>query len=244
LDKTPEDVAVELQLELAKMTVSNSQLADVFIGQVAAVNQQVATKMAEVDSFLSTKQLDVPFYRTSKNQAGKIVGGMLEHFVNNAAFNIVFALHRTIVTGIDWNIRDAEEQEIMTAMGLNGQNHFFPNIDVVKMNWNGWNAGINPAHTIYQFHMLSNTTTCASYAKLNSGEISGYAFQGVTNQWGLCGANFQMKPGGYLNPHPFVTTGSGEILFAWLATVSGRVPLDRENPKWGFYPYLDIDATI
>jgi hypothetical protein len=237
-----------LETQVANLVAASSALTAVVDNKIQDIDQKVAVKARELDQFIAHARLDYPFFRLTKNQFGSVSNGSLEHYIKNNTFSIAFSDYRTIYTGTLWADRDAEEKTILTAMGRQGVQHFQPNIKVVKMSWSGWNASMS-GHTFHHYAPFASSATCASYARLLSGEITpriaGHGFQGITHEWGLCGTHYGSGPGNYTHNHPYVSTPSGEVLFLWYAMVSGHVPLDRKNPKWGFYPFINVaDVTI
>lgn len=231
---TVEEKITDLQNSNANLTSAVSSYTTEIIEKMGQIDARVAAKEQEVDTYLSNARLQQCFVRLTRNQYGHITDNVLDHYSVNSTFNISFSEHRTISSGTPWESRDAEEKEIMTAMGIAGRQHFRPPIKVIRMTWDGWNS-TKPRHTFHQAIHLPSTATVASYAKLISGEIYEHGFQGITNEWGLCGRYYQHSPGGYANTHPHVASASGEVLFTWYAAVSGYVPLNRESPQWGFY---------
>jgi hypothetical protein len=175
-----------------------------------------------------------------------LTGDNLDFFAKNSDFDIRVSLYRTIVSGIDWVDRDAEEQEILAAMGRSGVKHFIPEIRVMKMVWSGYDSDHHSKHSLYPSQVISSSTsvTAGSYAKILSGDIRGHWLNGANNEWKCCGTYYGALPGYYLNIHPYVYTSSGEVLFIWPGAVSGRVSLDSENPKWGYFPSLYGDAPF
>ena len=144
------------------------------------------------------------FFRQSKNQFCNVTGTKLDNFQHNSQKTIDVSLYREIKTGIDWAARDAEEQEIMKAMGMDKTKYFQPQIRVMKMVWSGYNAATHSNYSLFP-HPISNGSgalTIASYAKLISGSIRGWWLQGITNTWGLCGTHYNGHPGA-LYPRSF-----------------------------------------
>lgn len=208
--------------------------------QASKVNEAVQQGINRIDDYLVSARTEAPIYRQSKNQAGKITNNTLDHFTKNGAFQIDLSVYREIESGLSWEERDAEEKEILTAMGLENTKWFKPKIQVISMKWSGYNQTAHSGFTLYPNPNVSGSiyTTSACYAKRLNGGIGQSWLRGINDEWGLCGSHNNGRPGAYLNAHPYVYTPSGEVLFIWPAVVSGRVPLDRENPKWGFYPSL------
>ena len=201
------------------------------IDAAETARQYANTAVAIVDAADAAK---APVYSYTKNQEGFVLAGDLSDYIINNALTINFSEHLHINTGIQWNARTAEEQEIMAAMGMLQRVYFVPStIRVVKMVWSGNPS--NSSHAFYQTSALGGHSTTACYCKLISGSVTGQGFTEITNQWKLCGINRQASPGAYVNDHPYLTSPSGEIHFVWYATVAGWVPLDSANPVWGLY---------
>lgn len=215
----------------------------------------------DVDNYLAGASGEVPLLRVSPDQYGN-----LDADVNNLqgwrknGFNIDVSLHRQINSGTPWDERDAEEQEILTAMGMPGKQHFSPSIRVLRMTWSGKNSHGNydadsNAYTIYPEQIpVQQSYTTACYAKLISGEILGH-FLGddielrVNSEWGLCGGSHRGRgPGSYVHAHPYARSDSGEVLFIWPAVVQGYMRLDRNQPQWRWFPHqsatLATDVSV
>lgn len=204
------------------------------------IDNKMAESKKEFDGFMVQARLENAIFRQSKNQYGNLTGTSLDFFSRNSQYTQEVSLYRTIVTGTPWADRDAEEKEIMTAMGMSGKQHFQPAIRVMKMVWSGFQSGVHSNYSMFP-NPIGNGSgwlTIASYAKLINGSISGWWLQGINNTWGLCGTHFSGGPGRYLHAHPYVGSASGEVLFIWTGIVSGYVPLDRNAPKWGYWPSM------
>ncbi|QTL34095.1 hypothetical protein [Pseudoalteromonas viridis] len=239
-----------LQQTNGELVASNNTLTQTVTGKMGEINSaladskaEVTSKLAEaqqtVDDYVANARRDNTFIRLTKNQFGYLTAsGLMQDFTHNPALSMSFEVYRTIESGILWADRDEEEKEILTAMGLTGRAHFKPApIRIIRMRWQDAPAD-KGAHAFYQVIHSSNRLTCASYAKLVSGSIYGTGFHGITDEWGLCGNYYGGKPGTYLHCHPYINSPSGEVLFAWFGVVSGFVPLDRDNPVWGYYPHI------
>ncbi|KAB0292024.1 hypothetical protein F2P58_02520 [Vibrio fortis] len=215
--------------------------------KMGQIDNEVAQAKAQIDSYIAGARGEHGITRQSKNQYGNLTGDNLDFFAKNSAFDIRVSLYRTIVTGIEWADRDAEEQEILTAMGRKGVKHFRPSIRVMKMVWSGFDEDKHSRYTIYPNPTMSASTavTVGSYAMLLSGDIRGAWLNGVKkNEWKCCGYNYKPTPGAYIHSHPGPYSASGEVLFIWAGAVSGHVSLDSKNPKWGYFPSLYGDAPF
>lgn len=227
------------------------QLSDAIAAQ-NALTQAVAAKKGEIDAaVISQKQAydnwmaNAAFggavVRTSKNQVGTVTAGLLDGFSISGAVPQVFSVVKTVTSGIPWANRDATDKEWLTAMGLEGIQHLQPEFNILKCTWNNAQpAGSN--WMFFQMMFTSSVQTAACYAKLVSGQCGGGYFQGAKNQVGLCGYNSGHTPLSYTHPHPFVSTASGEIHFALLGSVLGKIPLDSPG-NWGFFNSLAAQAT-
>ncbi len=239
---------MSLETQVTALVSAANDLTGAVNTKMTAIDQKATDAQADVDSYLISARSENAIYRQTKNQNGNLTAGMLDNFSANAGFTITISLYRTILSGIAWASRDLEEKEILTAMGMANVVNFQPSIRVMKKVWSGFVIG-NTNYTIYPNPIvnLSGMVTVASYAKIITGSIWNHWLHGANNEWGLCGANMPGNPGGYLHAHPQVSTASGEVLFIWPAAVSGYVPLDRNNPKWGYYPSMygenPFDAT-
>ncbi|NOU53095.1 hypothetical protein HG263_21580 [Pseudoalteromonas sp. JBTF-M23] len=247
---TVEQSVAQLQQTNAELVTASNELTNEVTSKLSTINSTVDAKMQEIDGSLNTAvtslndylaraRAEHPFYRLTKNQLGTVTSNVLDGYSVNGAFPIQFELYRVVQSGIAWELRDDEEKEILTAMGRARAVHFSPDINVVKMTWSGWQSSVS-APTFYQKSDKSTTLTCASYARLVSGSLGSAAagFTGITNEWGLCGDVFSGSPGSYFHDHPYIASESGEILFFWYATVAGLVPLERNRPRWGHFPYI------
>jgi hypothetical protein len=169
--------------------------------------------------------------RTSKNQIGTVTGDLLDGFQINGAYSQKFSIIKTVTSGIAWADRDAIDKEWLTAMGMEGVMHFHPSFNIVKCTW----SGANGAWMFFQPGFTSSGHTSACFAKKVQGDFGfpGY-FSGITDKVKLCGYATGRSPLSYSNPHPEVSTASGEVHFALLGTVMGEIPLN--NPRnWGFF---------
>ncbi len=180
----------------------------------------------------------LPIIRLSQNQYGHLDGNKMAGWAHNSGFDIDINHYRVITSGIEWANREAEEQEILTAMNMAGKQHFQPNIVVNKLKWNRVSSTASSWLLFPQKTITSASLTIGCYAKLLSGELKESWLKDVNTEWGLCGAYASGYPGKYFHAHPYASTDTGEVLFIWPAVVQGHVPLDRANPKWGFYPSL------
>lgn len=226
--------------ETAALIESVNQMTATVAGKMGQIDQKVAFAEQKFNSNIAQTRLENAIFRQSKNQYGNLTGTSLDYFSKNPGFPIDITLYRIIDNGVPWVDRDPEEQAIMTAMGLAGVQFFQPNIRVMKMVWSGYQQGVHNSYTMYPNPIgnQSSYTTVASYAKLVSGSINGDWLSGVSGSWALCGKNYPGAPGKYLHAHPRVTSASGEVLFIWPAIVSGFVPLDKNAPKWGYWPSM------
>lgn len=237
------DIMKELQ-EVKKasqeQTSASQNLSAVVIGKMDEIDNQVEEAEKKFDAFIAQSRLENAIFRQSKNQFCNLTDFDLDFFAKNSQYSIEVSLYRTINNGIPWAQRDIEEQEIMAAMGLHGYTYFQPAIRVMKLKWSGYDASQHASHSIYPMPVGNGTgaTTVASYAKLITGSISNWWLNGVTGSWSLCGKHTQGHPGRYIHAHPEVSSESGEVLFIWPAIVSGYIPLDKESPKWGYFPSM------
>ena len=231
---------MSLEQQVTALVASANALTGAVNGKIGQIDQKVAAAEQKFDSNIAQTRLENAIFRQSKNQYGNLTGTSLDYFSKNGQYSIDITLYRTINSGVEWVDRDPEEKEIMTAMGLAGVTHFQPNIRVLKMVWSGYQQGVHSSYSMYPNPIgnQSSYTTVASYAKLISGGISGDWLNGVSGNWALCGKNYSGFPGRYLHAHPRVASASGEVLFIWAATVSGYVPLDKNAPKWGYWPSM------
>lgn len=219
---------------------SNRRLTETVENKMGEIDRRVENAEQEFEQFMVQARLENAIFRQSKNQFGNLTDTTLDYFQANSQYTIEVSLYREINSGVDWDSRDLEEQEIMKAMGMNGWKHFQPKIRVMKMVWSGYNASAHSSYSLFP-NPIGNGTgalTIASYAKLINGSIRGWWLEGVNDSWGLCGVHYNGHPGRYIHAHPYVATPSGEILFIWPGTVSGHVPLERSSPKWGYWPSM------
>ena len=181
------------------------------------------------------QRYDYPFYRVSHNQYGSISGTTRTNWNNNTG--VRWSVYRTLYTGTVWGSRDPEEQEILTAMGMFGVQHFQPTIVVARVEWDSALSWVTFPNQIW----APGTVTYGSYCKSTGGAIlNGYWATGMTTSWGLCGSQAgPYSPGTYIHAHPN-TTGPGSALVIWPAAVAGRFPLDKAAPKWGYWPYQSL----
>ncbi|MCF6777672.1 hypothetical protein L3V83_13965 [Thiotrichales bacterium 19X7-9] len=208
---------------------------------VSSECDRIDAKLAELEALQATleqRENDAwsPYWRLTRNQLGTVTNGILDYFSVVADCDITFEVYRTIETGIPWDQRDAEEQEILTAMGKSGITYTEPEFNIVKMNWTKNLEG--NARTFLQVVHYHTWVTHGSYAKLISGSIRGSYFDGITSSWGLCGNSILLTNASYATPHPYAETDTGEVLFCMLGTMAGRFPISRSKPMWGFIPYV------
>ncbi len=181
------------------------------------------------------QRYDYPFYRLSTNQLGTLSGTGRVSWSNNTG--VRWYAHRTIVTGTPFASRDAEEQEIMTAMGMAGKQHFQPNIVVNRLEWDSALSWVSFPSAI----VSSGTVTFGSYCKSLTGPaLQGYWATGMSTDWGLCGSHGgPYSPGTYIHAHPS-SSGAGSALVVWPAAIAGNYPLDHANPLWGYWTYQPL----
>jgi len=181
------------------------------------------------------QRYDYPFYRISHNQIGDISGSSRTNWNNNTG--VRWSVYRTLVTGTVWTSRDPEEQEILTAMGMEGAQHFQPNIVVAKLEWDSALSWVSYPQQIW----APGTVTYGSYCKSLTGSVlNGVWVAGMTTSWGLCGTQGgPHRPGTYLHAHPS-STGAGSALVIWPGVVAGRFPLDKGKPMWGYWPNQNL----
>ncbi|MCF6766603.1 hypothetical protein L3V82_12570 [Thiotrichales bacterium 19S3-7] len=220
------------------------QVASDLTNTVSTECQRIEDKLNELELFKAEmarreKEAWSPYWRLSRNQIGTVTDGMLDYFSKNSRFPITFEIYKTIKTDRLWEERDQEEQEILKAMAKEGIEHLQPEFNVIKMSWNSANvSGSSIDHTFFQVVYYTTWLTHACYAKLVSGEISGFYFDNITSEWGLCGTSHHTSKVGYIHPHPYISTESGIVLFCMLGTIAGRFPLDNSKPEWGYFPYV------
>ncbi|WP_440994778.1 hypothetical protein [Cysteiniphilum litorale] len=203
----------------------------------------------ELKSYYNSELNKNPFYRLSKNQMGNLKNSMLEHYdICPMDVDLTFEIRRTIKTDVLWENRDEEEKQILTAMGRANQRYFQPSsFNIVSMKWRNASKSIartgNDIHAriFHQFVNYHKWITVASYAKLISGKIVGFYFEGVNENWSLCGVNLDLSAHSYTHTHPYALTDTGEIWFALPAVVAGYFPLSKDNPQWGYFPKLVIE---
>jgi hypothetical protein len=181
------------------------------------------------------QRYDYPFYRLSTNQVGTLSGTGRVSWSNNTG--VRWYSYRTIVSGTPFENRDAEEQEIMTAMGMAGKQHFQPNIIVNRIEWDSALSWVSFPSPI----VSSGTVTFGSYCKSLSGTaLEGYWATGMTTSWGLCGSHGgPYSPGTYIHAHPS-SSDAGSALVIWPAVIAGNYPLDHANPLWGYWTYQPL----
>ncbi|USD30873.1 hypothetical protein J8Z24_18095 [Pseudoalteromonas sp. SCSIO 43201] len=226
--------------EIGALIQSVNNMTGTVAGKMGQIDQRMDQAETEFDQFMVQARLENAIFRQSKNQYCNLTANSLDFFTKNSQYTIDVSLYRVINPGTPWSQRDSEEQEILTAMGMTGTQYFQPAIRVMRMAWSGYQSGIHSSYTMFPNPVgnASGMVTTASYAKLVSGSISEWWLYGVTTQWGLCGQHFSGQPGRYLHAHPRVGSDSGEVLFIWPAIVSGYVPLNKNSPKWGYWPSM------
>ncbi|MGI0120284.1 hypothetical protein [Zooshikella sp. RANM57] len=217
-----------------------NKLTSVVSNKIGEIDSRVDVAVNEFQKMMVQARLENAIFRQSRNQFGNITGTDLDFYTKNDKYTINISLYREIISGIKWEDRDIEEIDVLTSMGLSGQQHFQPRIRIIKMEWSGYQPNSHSAHSIYPSPIcnMSGAVTVASYAKLVAGSITGWWLQDVNEKWGVCGTNILGGPGRYIHAHPYVNTSSGEVLFIWPAVVSGIVPIRRDNPKWGYWPSM------
>ncbi|MCF6808529.1 phage tail protein [Thiotrichales bacterium 19S9-12] len=200
------------------------------LNQLKSLDQEFDEKM---------NQAYFPYWRLSRNQKGTITNGMLDHFSYvHSDCDIHFEVYRKFKSGISWENRDEEEKEILTAMGKSGVKHSLPEFNIIRVRWTKKDAS-SLGRLFFQFVNYHGWITSACYAKLVSGSIGyGFALEGVTDQWGLCGNYIRLTGTSYIHTHPYAESDTGEVLFCLLGTMAGYFPLNREKPMWGLFPYI------
>ncbi|MEC6831236.1 hypothetical protein VXS06_05580 [Photobacterium toruni] len=235
---------MSLEQQIGALVKASENLTGAVNGKIGEIDKEVDAATKKFDAFITQSRLENAIFRQSKNQYCNLTGTNLDYFSKNSQFTIEVSLYREINTGTLFVDRDAEEQEILRSMGMNNVKYFQPKIRVMKLSWSGYEANKHSNYSIFP-NPIGNMTgylTVASYAKLVSGSISGMWLTNVTSEWGLCGNVYGGNPGRYLHAHPVVNTAAGEVLFIWPAIVSGCVPLDRNAPKWGYWPSMYGEA--
>lgn len=223
---------------IAKLAQDNQELYELIQTNKTTINNN----KKDADDNLNNKALEIqseqPFWRLSKNQIGNVSPGS---FDANPAVKTDFSIYRTIKSGIPWDQRDSEEKEILTAMGLKNQQYFYPwTINIVKFKWSGVKPGDFSTNKYWVFRYVVNyksAMTVGSYAKLITGKVNSAIFTGINDHWGLCGTSYSWSFG-YAHFDIDPLTESGELLFALPGVVAGKFLLDRNNPTWGYFPYL------
>ncbi|MBJ7536634.1 hypothetical protein [Marinomonas transparens] len=226
--------------ETTDLIKSVTDMTATVAGKIGEIDQRVDTAEEEFDQFITQSRLESPIFRQSKNQNCSLTGSSMDFFTKNSQYTLNVSLYRTIVTGTLWVDRDPEEKEIMTAMGMSGQRYFSPSIRVMKMVWSGYQVENHSSYSMFPTPIANGSgyVTVASYAKLVSGSIDGWWLTDVDSSWGLCGVHLPGTTGRYIHAHPYVDSASGEVLFIWPGVVSGHVPLDRNSPKWSYWPSI------
>lgn len=147
--------------------------------------------------------------------------------------------YKTILNdGTVFTSRDAESQEILTAMGYAGTQYFENDIIIKKI---VWTARDNYALPYYRFTINPyKLFTTAAFVKLLSGTLYGnYTHGAELNKWKLCGSTSFLGLSGYTSTiHPYdnnsTGTGGGQLLIAMPGVVSGHV--DLSNPtNWRIF---------
>ncbi|WP_395947686.1 hypothetical protein [Caedibacter taeniospiralis] len=243
-----DNIEMELNIYLSfseTASVSLTVPSDSFV-DYKTFNEHNHDERYYLKSEIDTKAYEQPFWRLSRNQLGTVTGGSMDHFIKNPNITISFEIYKTIHSDVPWENRDAEEQEILTAMGRHGQRYFAPSyFNIVRVRWSGaipMDISTGKYWLFYQFINYHNWVTIGCYAKLINGGITtngGFPFEGITDQWGLCGSTASLEANSYTHSHAYPSSESGEILFCMLASVAGRFPLDKANPRWGYVPYLE-----
>jgi hypothetical protein len=223
--------------ELTAATAAMTALKQEYHGKADEIDAKIEAKRAEVNAFLLNAANHAPLIRLSSNQTGVIDGltDNLAGWLKNSAFDIDVSLVRTIVSGTAMAARPPADQAVLNAIGAEGE-FFSPNINILKMTWAGWVPGM-PAWTIMP-GVIAGLRWCtgAAYSRRVAGQIGGHWANGITDEWGLTGENYLVPPGSYINSHPIVASGAGEIEFFWPALAAGFAKIDRENPSWGIIP--------
>lgn len=201
---------------------------------------QVTAKLAELTAWQTAAQLDWPFHRLSRNQFGNLSGEDLAGWQTYRT-KVKVSVKRDIVSGIAWADRDDEARTILTAMGMSQAVHFMPHVRVLRMTWQK-EAGADNVVLPFQIMPARSVLTVASYARLINGALANgpnaMYLAGITREWGLCGRHCEPSTAGdYMHVHPFCQTDTGEVELILPAAVAGRFPLDRANPRWGWFDH-------
>lgn len=218
------------QADIAASVSSEAELDVASVQTTGDITYEGTVRHGDYD-----QRYDYPFYRLSTNQLGTLSGTGRVNWSNNTG--VRWYAYRTIVSGTPFSSRDAEEQQIMTAMGMQGMQHFQPNIVVNRLVWDSELSWVSfPAPIV-----SSGTVTFGSYCKSLSGAVlEGYWASGMTTDWGLCGSHAGPNaPGTYIHAHPS-SSGAGSALVIWPAVVAGNFPLDHANPMWGYWSYQPL----
>lgn len=150
-----------------------------------------------------------------------------------------------INSGVAFDSRSAQEQELLTAMGRSGTMHFAPG-PIIVFRWSapsGRSAGDYFGAYYNLKYRTNHVTTCAAFTKLLSGDSARghWLGGGATSEWSLTGSYYRSGGGGYVNSHPYAPASGNsqaEYLIAMPAQVDGFVDLSVPS-NWWFFPNKD-----
>lgn len=222
----------KLQTNVAALTTAADNLTQEVIGKMRTIDARVATKEQEIDSFIASARNEIPNLRITKNQT---LDGPADSIPNHwfAHSDMKFERVGTVRSGIEWSARTPLEQEILTALGYSGIEHFTRSFHVYRMTWEQLSSA-GSGYTLYQQFSAPGLITVAAVTKLVSGEIDHFWTKGATNKWKITGVKFSLGRLDYSHCHPYRQSQTGEILFALPACVMGDIDLAH----WGLFPYL------
>jgi hypothetical protein len=146
----------------------------------------------------------------------------------------------TVTASTPWADRAHQEQQLLRAMGREGQRHIAHAFKVWRVTWSNLKEHASFCAP-FQRDLIMGTRTTAAFVMLESGAVRDFWAEGAeVGKWKLCGTHFDPHcpnpKSGYSHNHPYGDVGgSGSMLVALPALVYGFVDL-TEPRNWFFFP--------
>ncbi len=220
-----------LEKDITELVHSSDRLTEAVAGQIDAIDSRVKQAQSEADELIANARSEQQFYRLNKNQALTGTSGAIPDFWQSGN-GVTYTKVQEIKAGIEWEDRTPLEQELLTAMGREGEKYVYKTFNIWRMDW----VASSHTHLLYQQVNAATPATVAAMTKLLSGKIIGSWADNATDQWTLSGLHLGLVPYRYHHMHPYRQSGEGSMLFCLPAAVAGYHSLKAEH--WGVFPYI------
>lgn len=191
---------------------------------------EVADAKTQIDNYVNLQLSKQPFFRLTKNQALAGTDGQNPDFWLSGA-GVTYQKLQLVGKDTAWADRTSEERALLTAMGISDVVKMSADFYIWRMTWDT----AEPTHTLYQTVNNSIVLTSGAMMKLESGSLSGFWAEGISDTWQLTGVVHGRSAMGYTNNHPNRDSIEGAALVALPATLAGHHSL---VDGWGIFPYI------